>query len=93
MKKLGIIAATIVALGTLGACSGDVPADDIEKQIQAELAKAGQDAEKVDCPDDLEGRVDTTMTCTATIGGEERKFKVTVVKVSGNKVEYNVEPA
>ena len=80
---LTLVAATLF----LVACSaGSIPESEVESDTKEQLG-----AEKVDCPGDLEAEKGTTISCTATVAGEERKLKLTVTKVEDETAIYTVD--
>jgi len=83
-KSLLLLAAAAPLLAGCGASS--VSESDVEDKTKEQLS-----AEKVDCPDDLKAEEDETMSCTATIGGEEIKIKLTVTKVDGDTAEWTID--
>ncbi len=83
-KSLLLLVAAAPLLAGCGA--GSVSESDVEDKTKAQLS-----AEKVDCPDDLKAEEDETMSCTATVGGEEIKIKLTVTKVDGDTAEWTID--
>ena len=77
----------VAAAPLLVACgAGSVAESEVESDTKDKLG-----AEKVDCPDDLEAVEGETMTCDATIDGEERTLKLTVTKVEDNEAVWTVD--
>lgn len=83
-KTLLMLAATAPLLVACGA--GSVSESDVESKTKTQLA-----ADKVDCPDDLKAEKGETMSCTATVGGQEIKVKLTVTSVEDNTAEWTVD--
>lgn len=89
------IAASFVALiaaATLSSCGAStVTQSDVEDQIVAELIDAdGNSPDSATCPDDLKAEEDATMTCTATTGDTTVDVEVTVTKVDGENVLFDI---
>lgn len=101
LTRLG---AAFVATGLAGAalsgCSFNVstgvsvPKTDLEKDISARLEKAGQKPQTVTCKDDLKGEVGKTTRCEVVLS-TTNSFEpvVTVTKVEGTTVSYDMTPA
>jgi hypothetical protein len=95
ISRLAPLALT-TALAVSGSCSaGDPPVvdrADVEEQVSTQLGEqAGREPEAVECPEDLEGEVDTTMTCVLRDGGQEYDVTVTVTEVEGTRVDFHIE--
>lgn len=87
--------------GTLVGCSFSVGSGppivakaDLQKDISAQLEKAGVNAESVICKDDLVGEVGKTTRCDVVIS-PTNSFEpvVTATKVEGAEVSYELAPA
>lgn len=66
---------------------------DLQKDISNRVAKAGQVAQSVTCPEDLVGEVGKTTRCTVTKSATSSyEVLVTVSSVEGSKVNYDVIP-
>jgi hypothetical protein len=63
--------------------------DEISKQLTEQLNRA---PESVTCPGDLKGEVGQTATCEFTENGDDYSVKVTVTKVEGDQVSFDIEP-
>lgn len=95
-RSAAALAATALAAASLlSACSGSVSvgsktvsASDVEDQI---ASQATQTPDDVSCPDDLEAKVDATLTCTATFEGTTYEIKVTVTSVDNGDVKFSIE--
>ena len=83
-KTLLMLAAAAPLLVACGAAS--VAESEVESDTKGQL-----EADKVDCPGDLKAEEGETMSCTATIDGQERKLKLTVTKVEDNVAEWTVD--
>lgn len=82
----------VAALGLVG-CSAYVEQDELEKQVSSSISQKGMKVDSVECPDDLDGEVDATTTCTVTVpGGTEVKTDITVTSVDGDQVRFNIQP-
>ncbi|MBB3661434.1 MULTISPECIES: DUF4333 domain-containing protein [Prauserella salsuginis group] len=82
-----------VAVFGLAGCSMYVEKDDLEEQVSSSISQQGMPVDSVDCPDDLDGEVDATTTCTVTVqGGTEVKTDITVTSVDGDEVRFDITP-
>jgi hypothetical protein len=89
-KSLLMLAAAAPLLVGCGAST--VSESDVESKTKDLLAEtAGDSVEKVDCPEDLKAEKDETMSCKATIAGEELAIKLTVTKVEDGTAEWTVD--
>ncbi|WP_167102191.1 DUF4333 domain-containing protein [Mycobacterium sp. DL592] len=102
MRRTGAILAALVLSGAaLSGCSFSastgkpvVDKADLQKDISDRLAKAGQKPESVTCNDNLEGEVGKTTRCEVVLSATN-SFEpiVTVTKVEGTTVSYDMAPA
>lgn len=95
MKRLLLApTAAIVAIFTLSACGAMVLSEgDVEKGVSDQyVEQVGEEPDEVDCPGDLDAEVDKSMKCTLTDGEEEIGLTVTITKVDGSDVEYDIVP-
>jgi hypothetical protein len=106
MRTTFVAAATFVVVGAasvaLVACSADVSVASVptvarqvlQSDIADRLAKAGQPSQSVTCQEDLVGQVGKTARCDVVMS-EEDSFEpvVTVTRVDGNTVDYDIAPA
>lgn len=85
----------------LSACSVPVPEgipavapDDLERDISARLAEAGQEPESVICEEPLAGEVGQVARCEVVLS-ETNSFApiVTVTSVAGSTINYEMQPA
>ncbi len=85
--------AALFALVTFSSCGAAVVAEaDLEQGVSDELTElVGTAPDDIDCPGDLDAKVDTTMRCTLTAGEDELGVTVTVTKVDGSDINYDVE--
>jgi hypothetical protein len=91
-KSLLLFAAAAPLLVACGA--GSVSQSDVESKTKDQLSSTlGDSVEKVECPEDLKAEKGESMTCTATVAGEELDFKIEVTKVDGDSAEWSIEPA
>ena len=67
---------------------------DLEKDISERLEKAGQKPQTVTCKDDLQGEVGKSTRCEVVLSNTN-SFEpvVTVTKVEGTTVSYDMTPA
>ena len=95
MRRIPLAALALVTAALLAGCgSTTVSASDVEDQISSQLeSQVGQAPDKVDCPGDLEGKVDATMTCVLTAGSDTVDVTVTVTKVDGSDVSFDIKVA
>ena len=95
MRRITLAALAVASAALLAGCSSTtVSAGDVEDQISSQLeSQVGQAPDKVDCPDDLEGKVDATMTCVLTAGSDTLDVTVTVTKVDGSDVNFDIKVA
>jgi hypothetical protein len=83
-------------IGNAG-CSADVSVektvskDDVAKQISSKVNdQSGQAPESVSCPGDLKASVGATLNCTMTANGQNDNVNVTVTKVNGDDVDFDM---
>jgi hypothetical protein len=95
MRRTALATLALAAAALVGGCSSTtVSASDVEDQISSRLeSQVGQAPDKVDCPDDLEGKVDATMTCVLTAGSDTLDVTVTVTEVDGSNVKFDIQVA
>ncbi|MET8775133.1 DUF4333 domain-containing protein [Nocardia sp. NPDC050713] len=90
----GLFALAFLAAGCsveVGSSTPQVKESELEKSVQQTLTEeVGKKPDSIDCPDDLEGKVGTTMRCTLTAGGETLGLTVTVTSVEDDTVNYDV---
>lgn len=88
--KAALVAAALAT--ALSSCTATVAQSDVEKQITSKLAlNDGSHPDSASCPGDLDAKVGATMTCTATAGSDTADIKVTVTKVDGSDVNFDIE--
>jgi hypothetical protein len=78
----------------LGACSSEsaVAKDDLAGEVSKQLASgAGHAPESLTCPEDLPAKVGSTTTCKLSDSGENYGVKVTVTKVDGSDVKFDIK--
>lgn len=67
---------------------------DVEKQVSSALEKqVGQAPDSIECPDDLPAEVGAEMTCVLTADETTIDVTVTVDKVDGNNVGFDIKVA
>ncbi|OYN75340.1 DUF4333 domain-containing protein [Mycolicibacterium sphagni] len=98
------LSAALVAAGlaaaALSGCSSNantgvsVSKTDLEKDISTRLEKAGQKPQTVTCKDDLQGEVGKSTRCEVVMSSTNAfEPVVTVTKVDGTTVSYDMTPA
>jgi hypothetical protein len=102
LPRLGAaLAAASLAAVALSGCSFNVSTggvsvskSDLEKDISDRLTKAGQKPQTVTCQDNLKGEVGKTTSCEVVLSNTN-SFEpvVTVTKVEGSTVSYDMKPA
>lgn len=100
-SAVAVAAAGVVAVLSLSGCSSHIGGDtptvtraDLQSDIVDRLHKAGQKPDSVNCSTDLEGVVGKSTTCEVVLSATNA-FEpiVTVTKVEGNTVSYEMAPA
>lgn len=81
-----VVAACCLAVAALSACSTVAPQVGVEEQIKTQLG-----ADSATCPGDLDGTVGSTLTCSATGGGETFDVTATVTSVEGGTINFDIE--
>lgn len=67
---------------------------DVEQTLAAALEEeTGTKPDKIECPGDLKGKLDTTMECTLTNAGAEYAVELTVTTVNGLDVRFDYKVA
>lgn len=98
MKRRIGLALTGCAAALTAACSFSIGgttvdkqslSDEISKQLTEQLNRA---PDSVTCPGDLKGEVGQTATCEFSENGDDYSVKVTVTKVEGDQVSFDIEP-
>jgi hypothetical protein len=91
------IVAGAAAIISVTACSASigtpkVDKDDLATQISSKLEQqVGHKPDKVECPSNLDGQKDATLTCTLTDQGTAYDVHVTVTNVDGDKVSFDIK--
>ena len=102
MKRKSTRAATLLGgaallLGVAGCGSTSVPKSSLESRVLQDInnqgaTSASDPATSVSCPNDLNGKVGATVTCTATLkSGQTHDLKITVTSVSGSTVNIRTD--
>lgn len=100
-RTSAVVAALVVGSAALAGCSFSastgkpvVDKADLQKDITERLTKAGAKPESVTCKDNLEGEVGKTTRCEVVLS-DSNSFEpiVTVTKVEGTTVSYDMSPA
>ena len=73
---------------------GGIDSDEVAEEAQAQLTKASEKQgggafPEVDCPDELDEEVGSTMTCFANFDGKKHKITAEVTKVEDEKVDID----
>ena len=103
MRRTGAVLAAMAVTGvTLTGCSFSIGSSgppvvtkaDLQKDISERLEKAGKKPKSVECKDDLKGEVGKSVTCEVALT-DTNVFEpvVTVTKVEGKTVSYDMAPA
>ena len=102
MRRIVVaLGAVVVGCATVSGCSfqigGGAPTvsqDDLQKDISERLSEAGEEPQSVTCNGPLAGEVGKTTRCDVVLS-RTNKFQpiVTVTKVDGDIVSYEVTPA
>ena len=86
--KVALLLAVLAATATLSSCSPGVSRSDVEDRIVSDLGVAS-----ASCPGDLTSEKGATMTCTTTTDrGKHAQVKLTVTRVDGSTVEFDIAP-
>ena len=84
--------AALAGCGMLGPAS--VPAAEVEPQVSDKLTElVGQPPEEISCPEDLPAEEGAEMTCVLSDGGQTIDVTVTVTRVDGGDVEFDIQVA
>lgn len=101
MRTLVMAVGTALTCVALSACSFSIGAGtptvakaDLQNDITDRMKKAGEEPQSVTCKDDLEGVVGKTTRCEVVLSATNA-FEpiVTVTKVDGTTVSYDMTPA
>lgn len=92
--RASAVALTLLAAALLSSCgTATASSSDVEDQIVSTLKDTdGNGVDSADCPDDLEGTVDQSMTCTATVGDQTFDVEVKVTSVDGSDIKFDITP-
>lgn len=101
MRKVGGALTVVCAVAALGACAVHTPEGvpavaqaDLEQDIAARLADAGQHPESVTCKDPLAGEVGQVARCEVVVSATNSFEPVlTVTAVDGSTIDYEMVPA
>jgi hypothetical protein len=86
--KVVLLLAGLAATAALSSCSPDVSRSDVEDRIVTRLGVAS-----ASCPADLKSEEGATMTCTTTTDrGKQQQVELTVTRVDGSTVEFDIAP-
>lgn len=100
-RVVAAVGALAVACAAASGCSFNVGVgkptvsrNDLQNDISDQLSKAGEKPQSVTCKDDLEGEVGKTTRCEVVLSATN-SFEpvVTVTKVDGTTVSYDMTPA
>lgn len=94
-KPIASVAVALLSAVVLSSCGASTVAQsDVEDEIVAKFVDAdGKHPDSASCPDDLKADKGETMTCTATLGDTTVDVDVTVTKVDGDTVLFDIEQA
>lgn len=92
------VTALVAAAVSLSGCSVSlhptVSADTLEQTVSDRLYDiVGQRPDAIDCPDELDGVVGTTLQCQLTTGSDRYPVTLTVTGVEGQNVNFDFEVA
>lgn len=94
MSRLPVTLVTIaVAALVASGCSTTktLTQEEAEKQISATYEQEfGAAPEEVSCPDDITAEVGKKMTCEVTVDGETIEAPITITKVEGDTVNFDI---
>lgn len=83
-------------VGLIVACSAKqvvVDSAALERDVEAQAAKRGLVSVEASCEAGLRGKVGARVPCAVTVGDKEYTIDVTVTRVDGGAVEYQVDVA
>lgn len=88
-----LVAAALAGCGDDGGSSGgDLPKDDLERDISQRLAQAtGSSAPDVACPSDLPASIGATIRCRVAVDGTSYDVTVTVKSTEGGTAQYDLQ--
>ena len=92
-KSIAAVVGVAAAI-LLGACSSESSVDkaDLAKEVSKQLGSgAGHEPESLTCPEDLTAKVGTSTTCSLSDSGETYGVNVTVTKVEGSDVKFDIK--
>ena len=94
IRPLAVVLSAGAAVLLLGACSGSVPAGDLEEKVAGLLFNGSGSYPSVSCDGGLPAETDATTTCSVffTDTLETVTVDVTVTSVDGSTVNFDVEP-
>jgi uncharacterized lipoprotein len=78
----------------LGACSSEsvVNKGDLAKEVSKQLSSTvGQEPESLTCPEDLSAKIGATTTCSLSDAGATYGVKVSVTRVEGSDVKFDIK--
>ena len=86
-RRAAMFGSTLLALVVaLAGCGKVATNDSVEEQIKSQLG-----TDSADCPSDLQGEVGRSIMCKATKGADSFDVKVTVTKVEGDTINFDIE--
>lgn len=75
-----------------GSSGGDLPKDDLQRDISQRLAQAtGSSAPEVVCPSDLPAAIGSTIRCRVAVEGTSYGVTVTVKGTEGGTAQYDLQ--
>ena len=90
MKKSALTGLLAAATFAVVACGSTVDDSDVERQVSDLVESQLGTPESVDCPS-LDAEEGKSVTCTATVDGEEHEVKVTVTDVTDDTAKFDIE--
>ena len=99
--RVTVVVSAVTVVAALTGCSADVGIDarivsrqTLQADVADRLAKAGDPARSVACQQDLIGQVGRTTRCDVAVSGaNDFELIVTVTRVDGSTVDYDMSPA
>ena len=97
VRRLGLGAFFLLAVASCGdSCKPrerEIQRDDLELMVWQDIEEKGKFTPAVTCPHSLDAKVGEHITCFMIIKGQKYDVDVTIAKVDGTKVEFDIEIA
>ncbi|WP_203337484.1 DUF4333 domain-containing protein [Nocardioides limicola] len=88
----GLGAAALVAGCSFTSSGFSLSQDQVEEQVTQQLTEiVGVAPDKIECPGDLRGSIDTEMRCVLTHEGTSYGVTVKVTGVEGTTINYDIQ--